>query len=176
MTKWLISTALVFLPATAMAQFNKCTDKDGKVVYMDSKCPSGTKADERIKADDAVAIPELTWDKQTFAHHCADRWKIEVSPQARFAIATRLRSDAEAGRDKSFDAPRNSGLTREQAIARFIDEEFVQTFNSDCLYFGFRRVSAETDSYNERASRELKRVLDTKYSGSRERYERTRRW
>lgn len=167
--------ALTSLAGPAFGQFNKCTGKDGKVVYTDGRCPPGAKGDPKFSADAPMPVPELSWDRQIFARMCVDRWDNEASPQARARAASALVRQAAEGGQRVKENLRQAGLTLDQAVKQQIETDFVQPFHSDCLHFGFRRIDASTDWYNERMSRALEKALDERYPDSKESYERARR-
>jgi hypothetical protein len=155
------------------AQFNKCTTKDGKIVYTDAACPPGSKGPRgAAPSTPQIVVPDLSWDKQVIAHWCVERWQ-GVSPRGRADKTARLYQEAGKGGEKTKENLRKQGLSLEQAIAGELGSE-ARMFNTDCGQFGFRSVDAKTDEYNERMSRALKHALDTKYPDSRAKFEQAR--
>lgn len=173
---WYFTALFAALAAgPAFAQFNKCVGEDGSVVYRDGRCPEKMEGDPKFRADDPVPVPDLSWDRQIFAHWCVERWNEEVSPHSRADIAARLRADAAQGGSRVQDSLGKAGVNLEEAIRRQIKADFLDAFETDCLHFGFRRIEASTDAYNERMATALSLKLDQEYPESRKRFERSRR-
>lgn len=170
----MIALGLVVVQARAQVNFNKCVGKDGKVVYTDGRCPAGAKGDPNFNPEEPAPVPALSWDKQVFARWCVDRWRTEASPAARAEVAASLRQQAEAGAERVREYLDRTGLTIDEAIQAQVDKDLAQPFNSDCLQFGFRRVGASSDEYNEQMSRALENELNVRYPDSKRNYDRAR--
>jgi hypothetical protein len=170
----LAGVALACFAVPAFAQFNKCTGSDGRIVYTDGPCPSGAKSDPRFSPNEPVPVRELNSHEQVLARWCVERWRDEASPQGRAALAASLHQQAQQGGEAVRERVRKAGMTLEQAVNAQIDREFVQSFNTDCLSYGFKRIDPSTDQYNERMSASLEQALDTRYPGSKQAFERAK--
>jgi hypothetical protein len=167
-----LALALCCAPFSAVAQgqFNKCVGKDGKIAYMAGPCPSDAKSAPGFQGDQPAPIGELNRKQQILAHWCVERWSEEASPGGR---ARRLSSAYEEAKSASKEELREQRMTVEQYARAKVDEG-LQGFNDDCGQFGFRKVGAATDQYNERMSRSIKQALDSRYPESRREFDRLR--
>jgi hypothetical protein len=156
--------------ALAQGQFNKCVGADGKIAYMSGPCPSGANSAPGFQADQPAPIGELNRKQQVLAHWCVERWSEQVSPRGR---ALSLSQAYEAGKEMGSVELRRQRMTVEQYARSKVDEE-LQGFNKDCGPFGFRKVDASTDQFNDRMSRSIKQTLDALYPDSRREFNRLR--